>query len=87
MADLLAANVVEIVASLPCYLEENVDQQRGDGVFEASLAGLRRLNAPGYGLPDSSRILNLVYNRTAGQGSCGGALDSHSPQEETCTNS
>ena len=62
LADFLAANGVEIVASLPCYLEENVNQQRGDGVFEASLAGLRKLNALGYGLPDSSRILNLVYN-------------------------
>jgi len=62
LADFLAANEVEIVASLPCYLEENVDRQRGDGVFEASLAGLRQLNALGYGLPGSGRILNLVYN-------------------------
>ncbi len=62
LADFLAANGVEIVASLPCYLEENVDRQRGDGVFEASLAGLRQLNALGYGLPGSGRILNLVYN-------------------------
>ena len=62
LADFLAANAVEIVASLPCYLEENVDRQRGDGVFDSSLAGLRQLNALGYGLPDSGRILNLVYN-------------------------
>ena len=62
LAEFLAANAVEIVASLPCYLEENVDRQRGDGVFEASLAGLRQLNALGYGLPGSGRILNLVYN-------------------------
>ena len=62
LADFLAANGVEIVASLPCYLEENVDRQRGDGVFESSLAGLRKLNALGYGLPDSGRTLNLVYN-------------------------
>ncbi|MDP2810601.1 MAG: arsenosugar biosynthesis radical SAM protein ArsS [Rhodocyclaceae bacterium] len=62
LADFLAANDVEIVASLPCYLEENVDRQRGDGVFESSLAGLRKLNALGYGLPDTGRILNLVYN-------------------------
>ncbi|MDP1611379.1 MAG: arsenosugar biosynthesis radical SAM protein ArsS [Sulfuritalea sp.] len=62
LADFLAANEVEIVASLPCYLEENVDRQRGDGVFESSLAGLRKLNALGYGLPGSGRILNLVYN-------------------------
>jgi len=62
LAEFLAGNGVEVVASLPCYLEENVDAQRGDGVFAASLAGLRRLNALGYGLPDSGRMLNLVYN-------------------------
>lgn len=62
LADFLAANAVEIVASLPCYLEENVDGQRGDGVFRSSLMGLRKLNALGYGQPGSGRILNLVYN-------------------------
>ncbi|MBK7813757.1 MAG: arsenosugar biosynthesis radical SAM protein ArsS [Rhodocyclaceae bacterium] len=62
LAEFLAGNGVEIVASLPCYLKENVNTQRGDGVFEASLAGLRQLNALGYGLPDSGRVLNLVYN-------------------------
>lgn len=62
LAEFLAGNEVEITASLPCYLEENVNGQRGDGVFKASLAGLRRLNALGYGQPGTSRILNLVYN-------------------------
>ena len=62
LAGFLAEQHVEIVASLPCYLEENVDKQRGDGVFHASLDGLRRLNSLGYGLSDSGRILNLVYN-------------------------
>ena len=62
LAEFLAENAVEISASLPCYLEENVDQQRGDGVFQASLAGLRQLNALGYGQPEKNRILNLVYN-------------------------
>jgi radical SAM/Cys-rich protein len=62
LAGFLAGHGVEIVASLPCYLEENVDRQRGAGVFYASLAGLRRLNALGYGLPGSGRVLNLVYN-------------------------
>jgi len=62
LAAFLAAQEVEIVASLPCYLEENVNAQRGDGVFEASIAGLRKLNSLGYGLPDSGRVLNLVYN-------------------------
>ena len=61
-AEFLANNGVEIVASLPCYLEENVNGQRGDGVFKASLAGLRCLNALGYGQPGKNRILNLVYN-------------------------
>lgn len=62
LADFLAEQNVEIVASLPCYLEENVDAQRGDGTFQASIDGLRKLNALGYGLPRSGRILNLVYN-------------------------
>ena len=62
LADYLATQQVEIVASLPCYLEENVDAQRGDGTFAASIDGLRKLNALGYGLPGSERILNLVYN-------------------------
>jgi radical SAM/Cys-rich protein len=62
LAEFLAGEWVEITASLPCYLEENVDQQRGNGVFESSLIGLRKLNALGYGLPDSGLVLNLVYN-------------------------
>ena len=62
LAGFLAAHGVEIVASLPCYLEENVEKQRGKGVFEASLKGLRRLNALGYGCGDGRLVLNLVYN-------------------------
>ena len=62
MAEFLAAHRVEVVASLPCYLEENVDQQRGKGVFAASLAGLHQLNALGYGRAGSGLDLNLVYN-------------------------
>ncbi|HEY8567522.1 MAG TPA: arsenosugar biosynthesis radical SAM (seleno)protein ArsS [Beijerinckiaceae bacterium] len=62
LADFLAAHQVEVVASLPCYLEENVDKQRGKGVFERSLEGLRRLNAVGYGDPRTGLSLNLVYN-------------------------
>jgi radical SAM/Cys-rich protein len=62
LPDFLAAHQVEIIASMPCYLEENVNAQRGDGVFEASIDGLRKLNALGYGLPDSGRVINLVYN-------------------------
>ncbi len=58
----LAEQRIEVVASLPCYLEDNVDAQRGDGVFQASIAGLRKLNALGYGQPDSGLTLNLVYN-------------------------
>jgi radical SAM/Cys-rich protein len=53
---------VEVIASLPCYLQENVDAQRGSGVFEASLVGLKQLNALGYGDPASGLVLNLVYN-------------------------
>jgi radical SAM/Cys-rich protein len=62
LAEFLAGEGVEVVASLPCYLEDNVDRQRGDGVFAASLAGLRRLNALGYGQPGSGLELHLVYN-------------------------
>lgn len=62
LAEFLAGQQVEVVASLPCYLEENVDKQRGDGVFAASLSGLRQLNALGYGQPGSGLTLNLVYN-------------------------
>lgn len=58
----LADNQVEIVASLPCYLADNVDRQRGDGVFERSLTALRILNQHGFGTAGSGRILTLVYN-------------------------
>lgn len=61
-ADFLAAQVVEIVASLPCYLEENVDRQRGRGVHRGSIEALRRLNGLGYGLAGSPLVLDLVYN-------------------------
>jgi radical SAM/Cys-rich protein len=62
LAEFLADNRVEIVASLPCYLAKNTDAQRGDGVFQKSMTGLRRLNALGYGHSDSGLVLNLVYN-------------------------
>lgn len=62
MAAFLAQHKVDIVASLPCYLEDNVDEQRGDGVFQASLAGLKQLNDLGYGKAESGLSLNLVYN-------------------------
>ena len=62
VGEFLAAHQVEIVASLPCYSQENVDEQRGDGVFESSIRALRRLNEVGYGQPGSPLQLNLVYN-------------------------
>jgi len=62
LAKFLAVEQVEIVASLPCYLADNVDRQRGKGVFEGSIRGLLHLNALGYGRQGSGRILNLVYN-------------------------
>ena len=58
----LARHEVEIVASLPCYSQDNVDEQRGDGVFESSVRALQQLNALGYGQPGSPLQLNLVYN-------------------------
>ncbi len=62
LAEFLAHQQVEITASLPCYLEDNVDRQRGKGVFKRSIAALRRLNALGYGRDDARLALNLVYN-------------------------
>lgn len=61
MAAFLAENKVEVVASMPCYLEENVDAQRGKGVFNSSIEGLKLLNRHGYGSDDSLQ-LNLVFN-------------------------
>jgi radical SAM/Cys-rich protein len=62
LAAFLAEQAVEVVASMPCYSVKNVDQQRGEGVFDRSIAGLQALNALGYGQPGSSLTLNLVYN-------------------------
>ena len=62
LADFLAEQQVKIIASLPCYLEDNVNKQRGDGVFQTSIRALQRLNALGYGEPDSALSLDLVYN-------------------------
>lgn len=61
-AEFLAGQQVEITASLPCYLEDNVDAQRGKGAFDASIRALRRLNALGYGRAAGALVLNLVYN-------------------------
>ena len=78
LADFLCEHGVEIVASLPCYLEDNVDKQRGKGVFETSIRALQKLNALGYGLTlglqtridsraqrlaDAARIGNVYVNR------------------------
>jgi radical SAM/Cys-rich protein len=62
VAPFLAEHTVEVVASLPCYSEANVDEQRGAGVFDASIRALRRLNGLGYGRSGSGLVLNLVYN-------------------------
>ncbi len=62
LPEFLAQHQVDIVASLPCYLEENCDSQRGDGVFQSSIEALQRLNALGYAQPGSDRQLTLVYN-------------------------
>lgn len=62
LAGFLAAHRVEVVASLPCYLEENVDAQRGQGVFQASIRALQALNRLGYGEARTGLTLSLVYN-------------------------
>ena len=62
LAKFLAGQQVEIVASLPCYQRDNVERQRGKGVFDASIRALKRLNALGYGREKTGLMLNLVYN-------------------------
>lgn len=60
--DFLAKHNVEVVASLPCYLKENVDAQRGKGVYDKSIASIRRLNKAGYGNFGTNLILNFMFN-------------------------
>ena len=62
LAEKLAGNHVEIVASMPCYIEENVNKQRGKGVFKSSIEALKKLNQMGYGQQESPLTLNLVFN-------------------------
>jgi radical SAM/Cys-rich protein len=62
LAEFLAENKVQVVASLPCYLKDNVEAQRGKGVYQSSITGLRKLNELGYGRPGSGLQLNLMYN-------------------------
>jgi len=62
LAEFLAEYQVTVVASLPCYLQENVDKQRGNGVFQNSLAALKRLNDLGYGQDGNDLVLDLVFN-------------------------
>ena len=61
LAEFLSENKVEIIASLPCYKEENVDNQRGKGIFKSSIKALKKLNSLGYGT-SNLLVLNLVYN-------------------------
>ena len=62
LAQFLFEQHIEVIASMPCYLEENVDRQRGKGVFDVSIRALQTLNRLGYGQPGSRLELNLVYN-------------------------
>jgi radical SAM/Cys-rich protein len=64
IAEFLAKNKVQIVASLPCYSSDNVDAQRGNGVFDKSITALQKLNALGYG---KELELSLVYNPQGAQ--------------------
>ena len=63
-AEFLANHQVEVIASLPCYLKENVEDQRGKGVFDNSISGIKKLNSLGYAHENSDLLLNLVYNPT-----------------------
>ena len=62
LAEFLAENEVEVIASLPYYLARETDAQRGEGVFDRSIVALQKLNALGYGQPGGKLKLNLVYN-------------------------
>lgn len=62
LARFLADHRVRVVASLPCYTSDNVDRQRGRGVFDKSIRALRLLNEHGYGLPEGDLELDLVFN-------------------------
>lgn len=62
LPEFFAENQVVVVASMPCYQEQNVDKQRGKGVYRDSIAGLLKLNEVGYGKPGTGLTLNLVYN-------------------------
>lgn len=64
LGEYLAGHEVEIIASLPCYTKDNVDSQRGNGVFDASIRVLQKLNSLGYGQENTGLTLNLVYNPT-----------------------
>ena len=62
LPEFFRSNTVEVICSLPCYLQENVDRQRGRGVYDKSIEALRRLNGAGYGVEGTGLVLNLVYN-------------------------
>jgi len=62
LAEFLADEGVHVIASLPCYSHDNVDKQRGVGVFDKSIRGLQKLNALGYGQHESGLVLDLVFN-------------------------
>lgn len=62
LVDFLAANRVKVVASLPCYSPENVERQRGDGVFDSSIRAIQKLNSAGYGRKGTGLDMDLVYN-------------------------
>jgi len=64
LAQFLAEKRVHLVSSLPCYLRKNVDNQRGQGVYDKSIQALQLLNGLGYGLEESGLQLDLVFNPT-----------------------
>ncbi len=66
LIDFLVEHNVHVIASLPCYSADNVDQQRGNGVFDRSISALLALNESGYGVPGSKLLLDLVYNPLGG---------------------
>jgi radical SAM/Cys-rich protein len=62
LPEFFAENAVEVVSSLPYFLQQQTDAQRGSGVFDKSIEAIKKLNAVGYGIENSNLVLNLVYN-------------------------
>ena len=76
LAEFLASNRVEVVASMPCYLQDNVERQRGKGVFDGSIRGLKKLNALGFGRDPAAYAQPRLQSARAGAAAAAGCARS-----------